>query len=83
MRGGWRPDPDPAAAPLQGGSTRFDLLNLAVRPEKGTALLFFPAFADGTSDPRWARLMAGKESPSPEAKQKPGWVGGQMGWLVV
>ncbi|KAL4457586.1 hypothetical protein ABPG75_012459 [Micractinium tetrahymenae] len=36
----------------EGGATRFDLLNLAVRPEKGTALLFFPAFADGTSDPR-------------------------------
>lgn len=30
------------------------MLNLAVRPQKGKALLFFPAFADGTSDPRWA-----------------------------
>lgn len=37
---------------MQGGATRFDMLNLAVRPEKGKALLFFPAFADGTSDPR-------------------------------
>ncbi|KAL4440643.1 hypothetical protein ABPG77_000352 [Micractinium sp. CCAP 211/92] len=36
----------------QGGATRFDLLNLAVQPEKGKALLFFPAFADGTADPR-------------------------------
>lgn len=38
---------------LQGGATRFDMLNLAVRPEKGKALLFFPSFADGTSDPRY------------------------------
>lgn len=37
---------------LQGGATRFDMLNLAVQPQKGKALLFFPAFADGTSDPR-------------------------------
>lgn len=36
----------------QGGATRFDMLNLAVQPRKGTALLFFPAFADGTADPR-------------------------------
>ena len=28
------------------------MLNLAVKPQKGTAVLFFPAFADGTSDPR-------------------------------
>ncbi|PRW56261.1 Oxoglutarate iron-dependent dioxygenase [Chlorella sorokiniana] len=37
---------------LAGGATRFDMLNLAVQPQKGKALLFFPAFADGTSDPR-------------------------------
>lgn len=36
----------------EGGATRFDMLNLAVQPQKGKALLFFPAFADGTSDPR-------------------------------
>jgi hypothetical protein len=38
--------------PLQGGATRFDLLNLAVQPQKGKAVLFFPALSDGTSDPR-------------------------------
>lgn len=42
--------------PEQGGATRFDLLNLAVQPEKGKALLFFPAFADGTADARCGRL---------------------------
>ncbi|KAG2436497.1 hypothetical protein HXX76_006796 [Chlamydomonas incerta] len=36
----------------QGGATRFDQLGLAVRPAKGKLLLFFPAFADGSSDPR-------------------------------
>ncbi|KAG2454686.1 hypothetical protein HYH02_000524 [Chlamydomonas schloesseri] len=36
----------------QGGATRFDQLGLAVRPKKGKLLLFFPAFADGSSDPR-------------------------------
>ncbi|GLC36825.1 hypothetical protein PLESTB_000779000 [Pleodorina starrii] len=35
-----------------GGATRFDHLGLAVRPAKGKALLFFPAFADGTADCR-------------------------------
>lgn len=40
---------------MQGGATRFDVLNLAVQPQKGKALLFFPSFADGTSDPRCAR----------------------------
>lgn len=47
---------------VQGGATRFDMLNLAVQPQKGKALLFFPAFADGTSDPRsvcgWCVLSA-------------------------
>ena len=38
----------------QGGETCFDLLNVAVKPRKGGALLFFPAFTDGkcASDPR-------------------------------
>ncbi len=36
----------------QGGATRFNHLDLAVRPTKGTAVLFFPAFADGVSDVR-------------------------------
>jgi collagen type III alpha len=37
---------------VQGGATRFDMLDLAVQPEAGKALLFFPAFADGTADAR-------------------------------
>jgi len=33
-----------------GGGTRFNLLGLQLRPRKGTALIFFPAFVDGTVD---------------------------------
>ncbi|KAG2484297.1 hypothetical protein HYH03_016843 [Edaphochlamys debaryana] len=36
----------------EGGGTRFDHLGLAVRPQKGKLLLFFPGFADGRSDAR-------------------------------
>merc|ERR1712187_547176 len=36
----------------EGGETRFDHLGVSVRPKIGTALLFFPAFADGTPDSR-------------------------------
>lgn len=36
----------------QGGHTCFDHLGLAVQPRQGSALLFFPAFADGKSDER-------------------------------
>lgn len=36
----------------QGGATRFEHLNLVVRPAAGRALIFFPAFADGTPDAR-------------------------------
>lgn len=35
-----------------GGRTRFDFLNLAVKPKKGTVLLFFPGFSSCESDPR-------------------------------
>ena len=35
-----------------GGMTTFKELDVKVRPEKGKALLFFPAFKDGTPDPR-------------------------------
>jgi len=35
-----------------GGATSFQELGLAVRPEQGKALLFFPCFADGRSDDR-------------------------------
>merc|ERR1719161_3445805 len=31
----------------EGGETRFEYLNVSVRPVAGSALLFFPAFADG------------------------------------
>jgi len=37
---------------LRGGCTRFDSLDLDIEPCPGRALLFFPAFADGTADPR-------------------------------
>lgn len=36
----------------QGGATHFDKLGLSVQPRQGTALLFFPSFADGTPDAR-------------------------------
>ncbi|EFJ42400.1 hypothetical protein VOLCADRAFT_107241 [Volvox carteri f. nagariensis] len=36
----------------QGGATKFDILDIAVQPRKGTALLFFPAFANGMPDRR-------------------------------
>jgi collagen type III alpha len=36
----------------QGGATRFDHLDLAVQPQRGKALLFFPAFSGGKSDAR-------------------------------
>lgn len=35
-----------------GGATKFDLLDLAVQPAKGSALLFFPAFKSGRPDAR-------------------------------
>lgn len=35
-----------------GGSTRFEHLNLAVKPKAGSVLLFFPSFSDGTPDQR-------------------------------
>jgi hypothetical protein len=37
---------------LQGGATQFDHLGIAVKPKQGKALLFFPAYADGTPDER-------------------------------
>lgn len=36
----------------EGGCTCFNLLEIAVRPQKGKALLFFPAFGSGRPDPR-------------------------------
>lgn len=35
-----------------GGATHFGRLNVSIQPEIGKALLFFPAFSDGTPDPR-------------------------------
>jgi prolyl 4-hydroxylase len=35
-----------------GGATQFKDLPVKVTPKRGTALLFFPAFADGEPDPR-------------------------------
>ncbi len=40
----------------QGGMTYFDRLGVSIKPQCGKALLFFPAFSDGTPDPRWALL---------------------------
>ena len=39
---------------MQGGATQFHQLDVAVQPEQGAALLFFPAFKDGCPDPRSA-----------------------------
>ena len=39
-----------------GGMTHFDCLGLSIQPQCGKALLFFPAFADGTPDPRYMLL---------------------------
>ncbi len=35
-----------------GGATRFERLDVAVTPRAGRAVLFFPAFADGSPDAR-------------------------------
>ncbi|KAG2452417.1 hypothetical protein HYH02_002660 [Chlamydomonas schloesseri] len=37
---------------VEGGATKFDVLDIAVQPRKGTALLFFPAFSNGVNDRR-------------------------------
>eukprot|EP00746_Dinoflagellata_sp_MGD_P146697 gnl/MRDRNA2_/MRDRNA2_79137_c0_seq2.p1 gnl/MRDRNA2_/MRDRNA2_79137_c0~~gnl/MRDRNA2_/MRDRNA2_79137_c0_seq2.p1 ORF type:complete len:171 (+),score=19.91 gnl/MRDRNA2_/MRDRNA2_79137_c0_seq2:53-565(+) len=37
---------------LEGGETHFEHLNVSIRPTAGTALLFFPAFANGSPDMR-------------------------------
>ncbi len=36
----------------EGGMTHFDRLGVSIKPQCGKALLFFPAFSDGTPDPR-------------------------------
>lgn len=36
----------------QGGATRFEVLDIAVQPSKGMALLFFPSFKNGVPDRR-------------------------------
>merc|ERR1711971_1217233 len=36
----------------EGGETRFEYLDLSIRPVAGTAVLFFPAFANGEPDDR-------------------------------
>ena len=41
----------------QGGMTHFDRLGLSIKPKCGKALLFFPAFSDGTPDPRSVVLL--------------------------
>lgn len=36
----------------EGGATRFELMDLNVRPRKGKALIFFPSFSGGMPDAR-------------------------------
>ena len=54
------PPPSPSARPLapcQGGATAFhhpSLRGLAVQPQQGSALVFYPAFIDGELDDRMA-----------------------------
>merc|ERR1712014_536354 len=36
----------------EGGETRFEYLGVSIGPTAGTAIVFFPAFADGRDDPR-------------------------------
>lgn len=36
----------------EGGETRFDALDLSIRPERGMALVFFPSFSNGVPDVR-------------------------------
>lgn len=42
-----------------GGVTHFDRLHLSIQPQCGKALLFFPAIADGTPDPRYMLFCPG------------------------
>ncbi len=41
-----------------GGATRFERLGVTVAPRAGRALLFFPAFADGSPDARCGARIA-------------------------
>jgi hypothetical protein len=43
---------------LQGGATHFDHLGISVQPKQGMALLFFPSYANGTADPRYAGVYS-------------------------
>ncbi|DBA98558.1 TPA: hypothetical protein ACH3X1_014361 [Trebouxia sp. C0004] len=46
----------------QGGVTHFDRLGLSIKPQCGKALLFFPAFSDGTPDPRTVHTAQSPDS---------------------
>jgi len=52
----------------EGGATAFRDLPVTIRPEQGKAVVFFPAFADGTPDPR--TVHAGK----PVTGEKSKWI---------
>lgn len=59
----------------KGGATSFEQLDIRVQPAKGTALLFFPAFADGKPDERT------RHAAEPAVDEKwiaQVWVGGSM-----
>ncbi|KAL3152904.1 hypothetical protein ABBQ38_012210 [Trebouxia sp. C0009 RCD-2024] len=45
-----------------GGTTHFNRLDVSIQPECGKALLFFPAFADGTPDPRTVHTAQSPDS---------------------
>ncbi|KAA6420781.1 MAG: PBCV-1 prolyl 4-hydroxylase (ISS) [Trebouxia sp. A1-2] len=46
----------------QGGMTHFDRLGVSIKPQCGKALLFFPAFSDGTPDPRTVHTAQSPDS---------------------
>ena len=48
--------------PARGGGTYFPRLGLRVRPRRGAALIFFPAYTDGTVDTRALHCAENAES---------------------
>mmetsp|Transcript_143516 Transcript_143516/g.458953 ORF Transcript_143516/g.458953 Transcript_143516/m.458953 type:complete len:145 (+) Transcript_143516:617-1051(+) len=64
----------------RGGCTTFEGLGLEVRPRRGTALLFFPAFADGRPDVRTRHAAEAAEAEKWIAQV---WAGGAMGQRLV
>merc|ERR1712187_702602 len=59
----------------EGGETRFEMLGVSIGPTAGTAILFFPAFADGSGYPRTIHTASDAVSTKWIAQQ---WV--SSGW---